>query len=356
MHLDIMLLGFGNVGRALAELLIEKAALLEAQYGLSYTVTGIATRSKGRVINPKGIDLRQALDLTAAGKPLDTLPGSLPPQSDTGLAFLRACPADLVFESIWLDPQWGQPATDYARAALSAGRHYVTANKGPVAFAYRELRDLARTKGVGFFFESTVMDGGPVLAVGREGLPGAYIKRIRGVLNSTTNSILCRIEEGLSYEAALAEMQAVGLAESDPSNDVDGWDAAVKIVVLANVLMGADLRPSDVAREGIRHLAPEAVRGAAQAGDHFKLLCEAWREGDTVAASVRPSRLPDTDPAARVRGTSSIVSYQCDILPELTIIEHDPSPRTTGYGMLADMVNIARGRHRGLAREPEAFR
>ncbi|MCZ7544598.1 MAG: hypothetical protein M5R40_14235 [Anaerolineae bacterium] len=168
------------------------------------------------------------------------------------LAFIRACPADLIFEATWLDPHAGQPATDYVRAALRAGRHVVTANKGPVAFAYRELRDQARAHDVGFFFESTVMDGAPVLGVAREGLPGCHVTRIRGVLNSTTNAMLCRMEEGLSYEAALAEMQAAGLAEADPTLDVDGWDSAVKTVVLANVAMGADLRPADVAREGIR--------------------------------------------------------------------------------------------------------
>ncbi|MBN1285612.1 MAG: homoserine dehydrogenase [Anaerolineae bacterium] len=349
MHLNVALLGFGNVGRALAGLLVEKAPVLEAQFGLTYTVTGIATRSRGQVIDSKGVDVREALALVAKGEALAALPGGAPSRPDAGVEFIRACPADLVFESIWLDPRTGQPATDYARAALSAGRHLVTANKGPVAFAYRELSALARTKDVGFFFESTVMDGAPVLGIAREGLPGVHVKRIRGVLNSTTNGILCRIEEGLSYEAALAEMQAAGLAETDPSADVDGWDATVKIVVLANVVMGADLRPQDVDREGIRHLKPEIVRGAAQAGDHFKLLCEAWREDGEVKASVRPARLPGTDPAAQVRGATSIVSYYTDVLPNLTIIEHDPSPRTTGYGMLADMVNLARGRHHGPA-------
>ncbi len=350
MHMNVILLGFGNVGQALARLLMEKAPIIEAQFGLTYSVTGIATRSRGRAIDHKGIDLKEALALVEAGDSLEALPGGMPAHLDSMVEFIRTCPADLVFEATWLDPQTGQPATDYARAALSAGRHVVTANKGPVAFAYRELSEMARAKDVGFFFESTVMDGGPVLGVAREGLPGVQVARIRGVLNSTTNGILCRIEEGLSYEAALAEMQQAGMAEADPSNDVDGWDAAVKIVVLANVVMGADLRPQDVARQGIRGMDPEAIRAAAEAGDHFKLLCEAWREDGEIQASVQPLRLPPTDPAAQVRGATSIVSYQTDILPNLTLIEHDPSPRTTGYGMLADMVNIARGRHWHLAR------
>lgn len=345
MHLKLALLGFGNVGRALARLLLEKAPTLEAELGLTFTVTGVATRSRGQIIDAGGVDLKRALRLVEGGDSLAALPGGAPP--DAALKFIRACQADLIFESTWLDARTGQPAADYVRAALSAGRHVVTANKGPVAFAYRELRDLARQRGVGFFFESTVMDGAPVLGVIREGLPGCQIRRIRGVLNSTTNAMLCRMEEGLSYEAALAEMQAAGMAEADPSMDVDGWDSAVKIVVLANVGMSADLRPADVAPEGIRGLNPEVVRRAAQAGDHFKLLCEAWREGDAVRASVRPMRLPDSDPMARVRGTTSIVSFQTDVLPDLTLVEHDPTPRTTAYGMLCDMINVARGRYQG---------
>jgi homoserine dehydrogenase len=347
MYLDLALLGFGNVGRALARLLLAKAPTLEAEFGLAYAVTGISTRSRGQVINARGIDLERALRLVERGEPLLELLGGAPSQPDGTLEFVRACPADLIFESTWLDPHTGQPATDYVRAALNARRHVVTSNKGPVAFSYRQLRDLAQARDVGFFFESTVMDGAPVIGVAREGLPGSRVHRIRGVLNSTTNAMLTRIEEGLSYEAALAEMQAAGMAEADPSMDVDGWDAAVKVVVLANVVMAADLRPADVERRGIRHLDAEAVRRAAQAGDHFKLVCEAWRAGEEVRASVRPVRLPGTDPLARVRGTTSIVSYQTDTLPDLTVIEHDPTPSTTAYGMLADMVNVARGRHRG---------
>ncbi len=346
MHLDVALLGFGNVGRALARLLMEKAPTLEAEFNLTFTVTGIATRSRGQAIDARGVNLERALSLAGTGSSLAVLPGGAPPPPDGALAFIRSCPAHLIFETTWLDPNSGQPAIDYLRAALDAGRHVVTANKGPVAFAFRELRDLAQARGVGFFFESTVMDGAPVLGVIREGLPGCRVRRIRGVLNSTTNAMLCRMEEGLSYEAALAEMQAAGMAEADPTLDVDGWDSAVKIVVLANVAMGADLRPADVRREGIRGLDPQTVRRAAQADDHFKLLCEAWRENDEVRASVRPVRLPANDPMAQVRGTTSIVSFQTDVLPDLTLIEHNPTPRTTAYGMLADMINLARGRHR----------
>ena len=179
------------------------------------------------------------------------------------LAFIETCPADLVMESTWLNPQTGQPATDYVRAALNAGRHVVTANKGPVAFAYRELTALAQTKDRGFFFESTVMDGAPVLSIAREGLLATTVHRIRGILNSTTNYILTRMEAGASFDEAVRGAQQIGIAEADPTTDVEGWDAAVKIVVLANVLMGADLRPADVDRKGITGLTgDECPRGS----------------------------------------------------------------------------------------------
>jgi len=343
MHFDLALLGFGNVARALAQLLIRKEATLREEYDLTFRVTGIATRSRGMAINPAGLDLSDALRLVSLGERLDGLHRG-EPVADT-LAFLRQCPADLVMEATWLDPKTGQPATDYVRAALAAGRHVVTANKGPIAFAYRELRALAAQKDVGLFFESTVMDGAPVLGIAREGLVGSTVERVRGVLNSTTNYILPALEQGMSFEDAVAETQRMGIAEADPTNDLEGWDAAVKLVVLANVLMGADLRPSDVDRTGITGITPAQARAALNENHRIKLLCEAFREGDSVRASVWPTPLPLSDPLAQVDKTSSALTIATDTLHGLTIIEGDTDPTTTAFGMLADMINIARGRY-----------
>ncbi len=342
MELKIALLGFGNVNRALARLMVRKAEALQIEHDLTFTVVGISTSSHGRCINPAGIDLRQALDVYDRST-LDELHTGAP-VADTR-AFVEAVPADLVVESTWMDPQTGQPATDLNRAALRRGMHVVTANKGPLAYAHRELRGLAKEKSLGFFFESTVMDGGPVHAFGREGLPVSTINRIRGVLNSTTNSILTRLEQGMDFDTALKEMQEAGLAEADPTNDIDGWDSALKIVVLANVHMGADLRPADVDRTGITGVSIAQAQAALQEGKRIKLLCEAWREGDTVRARVAPTALPLDNPLAHVMRTSSAVTFEADTLTELTIIEGDSSPDTTAFGILADMVNIARGRH-----------
>lgn len=345
MNLNIALLGFGNVGRALAELLLAKQDMLRSEYHLVARVVGIGTLRHGHAIDLTGISLRTALDAVRFGTMLDGLHEGR--QIPDTWNFLERCPADLVFESISTNPMDGQPALDYVRSLLERSIHVVTANKGPVAFAYHELKALAASRGAGFFFESTVMDGAPVMSVGREGLAGADISEIRGVLNSTCNYILTRMEQdNLSLEEAVTAAQDIGIAETDPELDIDGWDSAMKIVILANALMGADLRPADVMREGIRNVTLDDVQAAIASGQRIKLVCEATRQPDgSIAAQAGPRRLPLGDLLATVMGTTSMVDYYTDILPQLTIVEHNPGPTTTAYGMLADMINIARGRH-----------
>jgi homoserine dehydrogenase len=245
------------------------------------------------------------------------------------------------------NPIDGQPALDHIRGLLERGIHVVTANKGPVAFGYHELKALAISKGVGFLFESTVMDGAPVFGVGREGLAGSDIHEIRGIFNSTTNYILTRMEQdSLSFEEAVKAAQEIGIAEADPALDIDGWDSAIKTVILANVLMGADLRPPDVAREGIRNITLDEVQAASITGQRIKLVCEAIRQPDgSVSAQVGPRRLPASDLFASITDATSVVDYYSDMIPRLTIIEHNPSPVTTAYGMLVDMINILRSHH-----------
>ena len=342
MEYKIALLGFGNVLKAFAALLDQKRAHLEARYGYKLTVVGISTNSHGLAINPDGIDLQKALALVKNKESLDAL--HVGESITDAFDFVRKVPADVILEATWLNPEDGQPATDLVKIALENGKHVVTANKGPVAFAYRALRDLAAKNDLGFFFESTVMDGAPVHSVGREALLGLEVNRITGILNSTTNSILTRLEEGVAFDVALKEMQDLGLAEADPTNDVDGWDAAVKINVLANVIMGADLRPNDVDREGIRNITVEDAQAALKEGKRIKLLCEAVRDGDSVKTTVRPTKLAADDPLGTVSHTACAVSFETDVLPKVTVVEGRSSPTTTAYGMLVDTLNIIRGR------------
>jgi homoserine dehydrogenase len=336
---NLALLGFGNVGRALARLLQEKRTELRDKYGVEWRLTGVASRRIGWLADPDGFDVNALLTGDFQS-----------PVSASGIReWLAASRAEVLFENSSLNPLTGQPAIDYIRAALEAGIHVVTANKGPVVCGYHELRDLAAAKGKRFLFEATVMGGAPIFSLFREALPAAHLKRFRGILNSTTNLIITEMENGLTFDQAVKKAQALGIAETDPSADVDGWDAAVKVSALATVLMDTPLKPQDVQREGIRALTPEVAQAARAAGRPYKLVCQAERgEAGRVVASVRPEQVPMNDPLASVRGASSIIQFQMDTLYGLTLSEQDPDALTTAYGPLADFIAIAKSeRDRG---------
>ena len=329
---SLALLGFGNVGRALADLLKSKRDELREKYGIEWRITGVASRRMGWLSNPDGFDVEALL----AGNYQSPIAAS------TLQDWLKASRADVLFENSSMNPHTGQPAIDYIRTALELGVHTVTANKGPVVYAYHELRDLAMAKGKRFLFEATVMGGAPIFSLFREALPATNLRRFRGLLNSTTNLIITEMENGLSFDQAVKKAQDLGIAETDPSFDVDGWDATVKVSALATVLMGAPLKPQDIQREGIRGLTPEKVQAARAEGRPFKLVCQAERMDDgRVTASVRPEQVPLDDPLASVRGATSIIQFQMDTLYGLTLSEQDPDALTTAYGPLADFITIA---------------
>jgi homoserine dehydrogenase len=255
--------------------------------------------------------------------------------------WLDTAQPDVVFEATSLNVETGQPAIDHIRGALEHGAHAITANKGPVVHAYEELRDLAACRGKQFLFESTVMDGIPIFSLFRNTLPAIEVKGFKGILNSTTNVILTGMERGLSFDESLGQAQQLGVAETDASYDIDGWDAAVKVAALVNVIMGVRLPPQEVEREGIRRLTGDAVRSARKSGMPFKLICRAQRNASQVCASVRSEQIPLTDPMALVAGTSSIIQFETDIFPGLTITEENPGIYATAYGMLADFIRAA---------------
>lgn len=335
-HYNLALVGFGNVGKALAMLLIDKQAELKNRYGISFAVTGIATNRHGMAVDPNGIDLSQAI-LT---EDLTTISAVNIP--DDIFDFINASGADVLFENTPVNYQTGQPAASHLKAALEAGMHAITANKGPVVFAYTELTEFAQEMGRKFFFESAVMDGAPVFALFRETLPALKLISFRGVLNSTTNVILTRMETGESFEDAVAYTQQIGLAETDPSGDIDGWDAAVKVSALVTVLMGKPLKPSQVNRQGIRSISPESIAEAWSKGLRWKLICSARLENDHVYARVAPEKVDPLSPFYAVEGATSIVQFETDVLTQLSMIEGNPGPHTTAYGLLADFINAVR--------------
>ncbi len=251
--------------------------------------------------------------------------------------WLSAARADVLFEATALNVENGQPAVDHIRAALEHGAHAITANKGPIVHAYRELRDLAAARGKRFLFESTVMDGVPIFSFLPQ-LPLIHLQGFHGILNSTTNVILSEMENGSSFNESLKKAQALGIAETDATHDIDGWDAAVKTAALITVLMDVPVRLEEIKREGIRGMSGEAVRAARKEGRPYKLVCRAKKTDSGVTASVRPEQIPLTDPMAQIAGTSSYIYFETDIFPGLAITEENPGLYATAYGMLADFA------------------
>ena len=333
----LCLVGFGNVGQALAQLLLKKQDELAARYDLSFKVTGIITGTHGGAINPDGLDLQAALASVADGKTLNRL-SVIEPPNETG-AFIRACPADFMVETTPVNPQTGQPAFGHIQTALQTGKHVVTANKGPVVHGYQDLVALARQQGVHFLFESTVMDGAPIFALFRQPLVGANLLSFQGILNSCTNLLLEMMAEGKTLSEAVAYGQSIGITETDPSNDIDGWDAAIKVAALVTVLMDVPLTPQQVDRTGIRGITPDMIAEATAAGERWKLICTAERQGGHILARVAPKRVGPDSPLFSVSGTSSFCQFELDVLPGLGILETNPGPETTAYGLLADILN-----------------
>lgn len=332
---NLCLLGFGNVGRALAALLVRKRGELREQFGIDWRVTGVATRRMGWLVAPGGFDDSELL----GGMPLPREP----PRPENVSGWLAAARCDVLFETTSLEPRTGEPAVSHVRAGLDAGAHVVTANKGAIVHAHRELTELARERGRHFLFEATVADC-PVFSLFRGSLPCARLLSFGGVVNSTTSVILEEIEAGRTFEDGVRRAQSLGITETDPTHDVDGWDAAVKACAVANVLMGARLRLEDVGREGIRGLGAEEVRAARAEGRPYKLVARARRvEGGVVEAAVGPERVGPTDPFAAVGSTSLAVHFELDVLPGLTVVAHEPDLRSTAYGLFADFINAVRG-------------
>lgn len=335
--LKLAIAGTGNVTKALLHLLERKRGLLRDDYGVQLMVSGIASGSRGCIILPEGITPAR-LSPYLEGKARLEIPGSLTARNTVEM--IEKADAQIFIENTPVNYHTGQPAADHIRAALEAEMHAITANKGPVAVEYNALRQLARRKNRHFLFESSVMDGAPIFSLFRGALPGTRLLAFRAILNSTTNLILSLMEGGSRFEDAVLAAQKAGLAETDPSGDIDGWDSAVKVAVLARVLMDSDLRVEDVQREGIRGITPGMLAEAAAAGERYKLICELRQEGGRLVGRVSPQRVAPSSPFYAINGATSIIQFETDTLSKLALIEHDPTPDTTAYGEFADLLQV----------------
>ena len=342
---DLVLIGFGNVARRFVRLIDERRRALERDFNLSFRIIGIATRRHGAAADASGIDGCAAARLVDHGGSLASLPGRIDdtalPGADQCIAVLAQSRADIrvVVETTTLDIVSGQPAIDHVRLGLAHGCHVVTANKGPAAFAYRELSDMAAARTLSFLFEGAVMDGIPVFNLVRETMPSVEILGFRGVVNSTTNHILTALEGGQDFADALSEMQMAGIAEADASLDLEGWDAAAKAAVLANVFMDAGITPRDVARSGVSPECADRARNARAHGRRLRLVASGAR-GSLPAVEL--VELAQDDLLAGLRGTANALVLDTDTLGKVAITQLDGGLLHTAYALLSDLLTIAR--------------
>jgi homoserine dehydrogenase len=345
-ELALALVGFGNVSRRFLRLIDEMADRLD----FNWRLVAIATRHHGSVVNPEGIDATRAIAMVESSQSLDRLDHA--PRERSGIDVVRQVTDALadeagdgqlvVVETTVLDIDRGEPATAHVRASLEGLAHVVTANKGPVAFAYDELEALAESVDRVFFFEGVVMDGVPVFNMVRETMPAVTVEGFRGVINTTCQYILSEMERGTTLDEAVAEMQARGIAEADPSHDIDGWDAAAKTAALANVLMAGGVTPHDVLRSGIRDISPREVSDAVTRGRRIRLVASASRRTGRLEVRVEPELLDPGDPLAALGRTENALFLHTDLLGDVGIVQRTSSMTQTAYALLSDLSHISR--------------
>jgi homoserine dehydrogenase len=269
-HLRISIVGFGTVGRWLAGAIHRRPSWLQAECGVDLSIVSMATRRDGFLHRENGFDIAALLDRAAAGRSLADYPGAR--RWETALEGLATTESDVLAEASNTNPREPEPALSHIRQALERGIHVITSSKGACAAAAVDLAALARQGGVQFRMEATVMSGTPLLSTIREGLAGARVVALRGILNGTANHVLTRMAEGLDYPAALADAQARGYAEPDPSDDVEGHDVVAKARILAAAVIGQTITRGQVIRRGLSGITSDAVQQAGRNGCRLKLI------------------------------------------------------------------------------------
>jgi homoserine dehydrogenase len=337
--LGLLVLGYGHVAQAFLALLASRGEWLGRELGVRPVITGIGSRSRGLYIHPEGIN---ADTLAHRQDPFGWF-SSTGVRVETVEAFIRtgkSAGASLFIELTTLNPQNGQPALRHICKALEAGMDVITANKGPVAFAQIELQSLARRHGVQFRFESTVMDGFPLINLAEFTLPAVGIQSFQAIVNSTSSLVLSMIEQGYSRDEAIRKAQQIGVAEADPWYDLDGWDAVLKTTILANTLLEGQLNPHMIKREGIRNLSTDEICAAALAGSPFRLVSQAHRKHGLVIAEVGPCRISSDNILHVGKGTTGAISLETEAMGIITLVEHEPGVTQTAYGILSDLITV----------------
>src|SRR5665213_2758821 len=333
-RLRLCLMGFGNVGRAFAELLLREHDRLQEQTGLDLVVTGICTSRFGSVVDPLGVDLRRALECSNAGSPQG------PPEEST--VFVTTCPADIVVETTPLEPFTGALGIAIISAALGDGRSVASANKGPVAHGLRELRALADRHGLHYRYESAVADGLPVFSLIERTLPSVDVTAVTGLLNSTSGVVLEALSEGRSFTEGVEEAKARGIVEDDGAYDLDGWDAAIKLCALSAALWDKPIHVEDVERSPVSEdLAARAIDARTRGKRLVSMsTLQSNPASEHVRAAVELTELGPESVFFALTGTSLGLRFESRLLQPVTISCSDPRLSDTAYGLLADVLHI----------------
>lgn len=343
---NLAMIGFGNVGQGLAEILIVRGETIAQEFGTTLRIVAICDQMRGSVYAPDGLCIQEALNCVRDSRSLESM--SVPYKQFDAFQMIDQSNAHALLELSFTDLISGEPATQHVFRALAQDKHVFTTNKGPVALNYSRIVKEARRRGLYFGIEGTVMSGTPALRLGDSMLSSAGITRIRGILNGTTNFILAKMSDGEDYRSALKQAQSLGYAEADPSGDIDGIDAAGKVVILANQLLGADLRMSDVETQGIRNITRQNIENARQAGKCLKPLGEIRIHGSEIIAFVGPEAISKDDPLASIGGAVNAITYTTDLLGDVTLVGPGAGRTETGYAVLADILCHLREAESGM--------
>jgi homoserine dehydrogenase len=339
MHFKLAFIGYGTVGQGLTEILLEKKEMLKEKYDFTYEIVAISDFVKGSVYDENGLNMKKILNLVKSGKKIDEYSGGK--KGMDAITTIKDTNADTIVEVTYTDVKTGEPALTHIKTALELGKHVVSTNKGPVVKEVLNLLNLADRKDAEYGFEGVVLAGTPVLNLAKYSLAGNKINGFKGILNGTTNYILTRMEEGMSYEDALAKAQELGYAEADPTGDVEGLDALGKVVILSNVVLGKKIGWEDVKRKGITEISESDIAQAKAEGKRWKLIgsAEVLKDG-SIDAKVEPIKLPLNDPLAGVGEATNALTFFTDELGPVTIVGPGAGRRETGFSLLIDLLNI----------------
>lgn len=337
----LALIGFGNVGRGLAQLIIDKEKQLRLDPEISIKITAVSDIHLGMATHPAGLNLEELLRLPNEKGALAKLQGGQPEPDNE--AAMSADHVDIVAELTFTNPKTGEPAISHCRFAKDHGKHAITTNKGPVALAGGRLRNDAKNHKLAFEYEGSVMSGTPVIRFAKDTLAGASISSFRGILNGTANYVLGRAEEGDTFEEAIKSAQELGYAEADPTADIGGSDVFAKVRILSGELFGYEREIASERVTGIDGLSEATVREAPKSGNRWKLIGEGKLDAaGKVHLIVEPMLLPSSDPLAGLSGALNGVSFTTDVLDDVTVVGPGAGRVETAFALLSDILDIHR--------------